>query len=545
VSIVGTNLLYTPSTNFHGTNVMAYVITDGNGGSATGLVTVVVTPVNDLPVAIDDAASTPEDVPVTISVLTNDFDVDGDTLTITNATSTNGTVSIVGTNLLYTPSTNFHGTNVMAYVITDGNGGSATGLVTVVVTAVNDPPVANNDTTNTPQNVSVTINPRVNDSDPDGDALTIISVSPTNGTASIVGGTNVLFTPTIGFAGTATIGYTISDGNGGTASALITITVTGVPTTADLAVFKSGPTNVTAGNAIVYTIIVTNQGPATATNVVLKDFLPTNLVFVSASPTGGLTNFVLTWPTVPRLAAGASTNYTLTAMCTNLVDITNRAQATSITSDPDTNNNNGTLPTSQVATRIYRLDLGVLTGTPAFNPQTSLYEERVTVTNRGEAAIVGMRLYPVGLRATKEFLMFATGTNAGQPYVQFNVPLAPGEFVTFQVDILSLDNRRPTNTFRVEATVAIPSAPVSGTDVTITRVFLERVSGVEEPVIEFTSVPGRIYGVAYSDNGGVSWKVATPYVTATTTTVQWIDSGPPKTDTPSSSTRWYRVLLWP
>ena len=100
--IVGTNLLYTPSTNFHGTNVMAYVITDGNGGSATGLVTVVVTPVNDAPVAIDDSDTTPEDMPVTVSVLTNDFDVDGDSLTITNAVTTNGTVTFTGTNVTYT-----------------------------------------------------------------------------------------------------------------------------------------------------------------------------------------------------------------------------------------------------------------------------------------------------------------------------------------------------------------------------------------------------------------------------------------------------------
>src|SRR5207245_11762633 len=64
-----------------------------------------------------------------------------------------------------------------------------------------------------------------NDSDVDGDSLTITSVSPTNGTAVIVGGTNVLFTPAANFNGTATIGYSISDGNGGTASALITVTV--------------------------------------------------------------------------------------------------------------------------------------------------------------------------------------------------------------------------------------------------------------------------------------------------------------------------------
>src|SRR5207245_8702984 len=70
-----------------------------------------------------------------------------------------------------------------------------------------------------------------NDSDVDGDSLTITSVSPTNGTAVIVGGTNVLFTPAANFNGTATIGYSISDGNGGTDSALITVTVRAVKNT--------------------------------------------------------------------------------------------------------------------------------------------------------------------------------------------------------------------------------------------------------------------------------------------------------------------------
>src|SRR5207244_162575 len=105
--------------------------------------------------------------------------------------------------------------------------GSASALITVTVTAggPNDPPVAVNDFTNTVEDVAVTIQPLVNDSDPDGDPLTITTVSPTNGTASIAGA-NVVFLPATNFNGTATIGYTISDGNGGSASALISVTVT-------------------------------------------------------------------------------------------------------------------------------------------------------------------------------------------------------------------------------------------------------------------------------------------------------------------------------
>src|SRR6185436_7892714 len=192
----------------------------------SALITVTVSAANDPPVALNDSTNTVENVAVTIKALVNDSDVDGDTLTITTVNPTNGTASIAGTNVLFTPAASFVGTATIGYSISDGNGGSASALITVTVSTANDPPIARNDFTNTVQDVSVTIPALVNDSDADGDTLTITSVSPTNGTASI-SGTNVVFTPATNFVGTATIGYTITDG-GGTASALITVTVTGV-----------------------------------------------------------------------------------------------------------------------------------------------------------------------------------------------------------------------------------------------------------------------------------------------------------------------------
>src|SRR5439155_1200119 len=179
-------------------------ISDGNGGTASALITVTVSPANDPPVAVDDAANTAEDVPVTISALDNDSDVDGDSLTITSLSPTNGTAVIVGgTNVVFTPATNLNGTATIGYTISDGNGGTNSALITVTVSAVNDPPVAVDDAANTSEDVPVTISPLDNDSDVDGDSLTITSVSPTNGTAVIVGGTNVLFTPAANFNGTS------------------------------------------------------------------------------------------------------------------------------------------------------------------------------------------------------------------------------------------------------------------------------------------------------------------------------------------------------
>src|SRR5439155_59654 len=219
VIVGGTNVLFTPATNFNGTATIGYTISDGNGGTNSALITVTVGAANDAPVAVDDNASTGEDVPVTISPLDNDSDLDGDSLTISTVTVTNGTAVIVGgTNVLFTPATNFNGTGTIGYTISDGNGGTASALITVTVSPANDPPVAVDDNASTAEDVPVTISPLDNDSDPDGDSLTISIVTATNGTAVIVGGTNVLFTPAANFNGTATIGYSISDGNGGTAS---------------------------------------------------------------------------------------------------------------------------------------------------------------------------------------------------------------------------------------------------------------------------------------------------------------------------------------
>src|SRR5439155_1520886 len=116
---------------------------DGSLESGEATVTITITPVNDAPVATNDSATTPEDIAVTITPLVNDSDPDADPLTITNATTTSGTVVIVGgTNLLFTPAPDFNGTATITYTISDGNGGSLSATVTVTVTPVNDAPVA-------------------------------------------------------------------------------------------------------------------------------------------------------------------------------------------------------------------------------------------------------------------------------------------------------------------------------------------------------------------------------------------------------------------
>ncbi|MFC1479096.1 Ig-like domain-containing protein [Planctomycetota bacterium] len=228
VVINGDDVTYTPNQDFNGTDEFFYTISDGKGGTDTAAVTVTVNPINDAPVAVDDSAETDEDTPVDIDVLANDNDVDGDSLDVTGVSvPANGTAVINGDNTVtYTPDPDFNGEDSFTYTISDGNGGTDSATVTITVNPVNDPPVAVDDSVETDEDTPVDINVLANDSDPDGDPLTVEScTTPSNGATVISGNNTVTYTPDLNFNGEDSFTYTISDGNGGTDSATVTITV--------------------------------------------------------------------------------------------------------------------------------------------------------------------------------------------------------------------------------------------------------------------------------------------------------------------------------
>ncbi|WP_162276021.1 Ig-like domain-containing protein, partial [Roseimaritima ulvae] len=222
------SVTYVPNDNFQGSDEFLYSISDGNGGSNSAVVTVTVNPVNDAPTANDDSASTDEDTAVTINVLANDADIDGDSLSIASVGQpANGTASVNedGT-ITYTPAANFNGVDGFSYSISDGNGGSDSAVVTVTVNPVNDPPTADDDTASTNEDTAVTINVLANDADIDGDSLSIASVGqPANGTANVNDDGTITYTPAANFNGVDEFSYSISDGNGGNNSAIVTVTV--------------------------------------------------------------------------------------------------------------------------------------------------------------------------------------------------------------------------------------------------------------------------------------------------------------------------------
>ena len=226
--ISGGQIIYTPDAGFVGTDTFTYTISDGNGGTATATETVTVTAKPNLPpIATDDKASTGCNA-ITINVLDNDSDPDGDALSIIGVgTASLGTAVISGNTIVYTPSNTCGKGNIcldtFSYTISDGNGNTASANVTVDVKGAKGGDTnAEPDDVMTDEGVPVTINVLANDA---GTGLTIIAVdNPKNGTAVIVGDT-VVYTPDAGFTGMDSFWYDIVDANGYNDSALIVVDV--------------------------------------------------------------------------------------------------------------------------------------------------------------------------------------------------------------------------------------------------------------------------------------------------------------------------------
>ena len=233
--ISGNEISYTPNADFSGREELSYTISDGKGGTSSAILRIDVTPVNDAPEAVADTATTAEDTPVTIDVVANDTDVDGDALQVAGVTAApaNGTATVSGSgSITYTPNENFNGTDKLTYQVTDGNGGLDTAEVTVRVEPANDAPVAADDAATMaedgkPLNLVVL----ANDTDVDGDRLTVSAIGDeaTLGTATIArNGQGITYTPFKDATGTDSFTYTASDPSGATSTARVTVEITPV-----------------------------------------------------------------------------------------------------------------------------------------------------------------------------------------------------------------------------------------------------------------------------------------------------------------------------
>ena len=237
------------------TDTFTYTASDGNGGTDTATVTIALTGVNDAPVATANSYNATEDTNLVVDaatgVLANDTDVDADdanTLTaVLNTTTSNGTLNLSADgSFTYMPNAEYSGSDSFTYHANDGTVDSNTVTVTINVAAVNDPPVANDDSvldwaTDEDTTLNVTVESVLdNDTDQENDSLTVSVADTTSakGAAVLVAtdGTfsydprlaNTIQALDAGDLDTDTFTYTASDGNGGTDTATVTIALTGV-----------------------------------------------------------------------------------------------------------------------------------------------------------------------------------------------------------------------------------------------------------------------------------------------------------------------------
>ena len=224
-------ITYTPAADYHGPDGFTYSVDDGHGGTATASVAIAVTPVNDAPVAAADAATTAEDTPVAINVLSNDVDVDGDLLAIAAVGPAAHGTAVLNPNetITYTPAANYNGLDSFSYTITDGHGGLASAVVSITVTAVDDAPVAGDDSYSTNEDTPFAVAaPGVlgNDTDVEGDPISAILVNgPSHGTLVLNQDGSFTYTPSPNFSGSDSFSYKASDGSLASDPATVTIVV--------------------------------------------------------------------------------------------------------------------------------------------------------------------------------------------------------------------------------------------------------------------------------------------------------------------------------
>ncbi len=260
------SFIYTPLPNFTGTDIFTFKLNDGELDSAPATVSINVAS-NLLPVAEAHSVTTEEDTPVGIRLIGSDPDSDPLAYSMVTGPS-HGSLKGTAPNLTYTPNPNFNGSDSFTFKINDGAADSAPATVSIMVSSVNDPPMANDDTATTQEDTPiVTIDVLANDTDVDNvgrylylDTFSVTAVSQgTNGSVTINPDSTLTYSPNANFHGSDTFTYTISDnkGLGLTDTAKVNVTVKMVN---DAPRFTSAPVT-TATVGALYTYDVNAEEP--------------------------------------------------------------------------------------------------------------------------------------------------------------------------------------------------------------------------------------------------------------------------------------------
>lgn len=225
-------IVYTPSQNFAGNDSLQYTICDSDNYCSDGWLKIIVNAVNDAPICQNDVLTTNEDESSSIDVIANDADAENNlnrtSLTIL-APPENGIVNINNNQSInYIPQSNFTGTDSLKYQLCDADNLCSTAVLYITITAVNDAPIATNDTFNAYTAQPTTIEALANDSDVDNNldiTLNKVVTQPTNGTAIVQSDGTIIYTSNAGFTGSDSFTYSITDTDGLTATATVFLTI--------------------------------------------------------------------------------------------------------------------------------------------------------------------------------------------------------------------------------------------------------------------------------------------------------------------------------
>ncbi|MEL4400489.1 Ig-like domain-containing protein [Shewanella algae] len=182
---------------------------------------------NQAPIAQADSFSLPWNQQHLLDVLANDNDADNDSLYLVQASVSIGEISVSDDklSLMYTPPEDFIGNAQLSYTVSDGMGGTAMSHAELVV-FYNRAPVVNDSSAGTDDRTAIELDVLSTASDPDGDSLTLESAVAQSGSVSITTSQTLSYQPKTGFAGTDIISFSVSDGNGASATAQVVVTVT-------------------------------------------------------------------------------------------------------------------------------------------------------------------------------------------------------------------------------------------------------------------------------------------------------------------------------
>jgi F5/8 type C domain/Bacterial Ig domain/Fibronectin type III domain/Putative Ig domain len=289
------NLTYTPTTDFNGSDHFTFTVNDGNQDSEIATVTLQISAVNDLPVALASSFSTAKNIPMLVSLSGSDKDSDPLAYSIVGGPS-NGTLSGSGQTLNYTPKKNFSGSDSFTFRVSDGTANSVPATISVTVTPTNEAPVALANAITTTEDTPILVFLTGADADEDILKYSVVA-SPSHGS---LGGTapNLTYTPSADFNGSDSFTFLVNDGKVDSSFATVSITVSefnDMPTAVGVSITTSEDTPVAvplAGsdpekNSLTYAIVSKPEHGS------LSGIAP-NLTYIPAADYHGSDRFTFT-----------------------------------------------------------------------------------------------------------------------------------------------------------------------------------------------------------------------------------------------------------